>query len=249
MRGAAAKHASAYEEVQAALQNVFRLHAGVTHTLDGDRLVASTASSRRPRVTAVLLAVGALGGTVGLSSLPIGLLLAAGCLLPLCSLPFIPVLGMNPPATADWLALAVPGALSIALTLHLALSYRAAGQGSATRVEAAAISLATSSTEIRALMASVVAMSFTVSLLGPAFVQGSARLMLIAGVWGFLICSAVFPLLLPGRLGRLIMRHAAVPDADVSGDVTLPVRIDSGSPVESPHLELPATRRRARHAS
>ncbi|MBX3443177.1 MAG: hypothetical protein KF774_12295 [Planctomyces sp.] len=235
--------AEAVREVNSALQDVCRFHAGLSHTMSGDLTDAATPLARRPRLAAVLAAIGGGVAAMTLMSMPLGLLTVLLTSLPL--LMFI-IPGFEPWTlnAMELLAILSPLQVSMFGSLHLLRGVRTRLAGGASEVEAISGALIRSTSGVRAILTGMLLMSGAMLLIGPGFDDRAARLSLLSAAWSLAASIGVLPLLLGSRLGTGAagiaaddLAHEPPSDASIPVINSLPVRVD-GVETPEPHVGL-----------
>lgn len=238
-------------QVDAALQQVFRFHAGVSHSVTTDLSAAEASVHRMPRVAAAVLGIAVVAASLAASSLAAGIVLSAICIVPILALVLLPGLAIDQVGPAEWLAIVLPGTFGLMSTIDLAVRYRAAIVAGNDRCEALARSLAAGAARRGALLMALVVGSAVLSLTTPAVLQPAARLTVVAGLWSLVSVVSVAPLLLAAGMGRWLAKSTTLEDQPATTyavDIPLPVRLDEALSEPIPHIELPKSGRRSRRA-
>lgn len=237
-------------ELHHAIQDVLRFHAGVSHELSGDMVIAaaqSTTPSRRPGVIGVLAILSLIVGSIGAGALGRGLVVTAVATLPGLAILVVPGFRPQQFGTPAFLSIAIPLSLGVLSCVRLVNDLREWSAATSTRHEAIAFALTGSTSRSRQALVTLVAVFGGLSVLTPQLLPSAVRAGVWAGAWATIASLAVFPLLLSGRLGRLIVREADR-NADLTDDqfVAAPIRLEPV--IEAPHFDLETARRRVRNA-
>jgi len=237
-------------DLNRAIQDVLRFHAGVSHEITGDLVKASLRSatpSRRPGVIGVLVALSLIVAAVGTGSLGRGLAVAGIVAIPGLAVLIVP--GFQPAqfGAPAFLAIAIPLSLGVMSCVRLVNDLGEWAAATSTRHEALAFAFTGSMSRSRQALVTLAAVLGGLSTLTPQLVPSAVRAGVWASAWAMAASQCIFPLLLSGRLGRLIVRDGER-GLDSSDDhvVTAPIRLEPV--IEAPHFELETARRRVRSA-
>jgi hypothetical protein len=233
-----------------AIQDVLRFHAGVSHDLSGDLITAaarSASQSRRPAIIGLLALLSLVVAAAATGSFDRGLAIVGLVALPGLSLLLIPGFQPQQFGLPAYLVIAIPLTLGVMSCVRLVNDLKEWAAATATRHEAIAFALSGSTSRSRQALVTLTAVFGGLSFLAPQLLPAAVRAATWAAVWATTASLALFPLLLSGRLGRLIIRDAER-TPDVSDDLTVaaPIRIEPV--IEAPHFELETARRRVRNA-
>ncbi|QDT55043.1 hypothetical protein Pan44_30840 [Caulifigura coniformis] len=237
-------------DLNRAIQDVLRFHAGVSHEITGDVVKASLRSatpSRRPGVIGVLVALSLIVAAVGTGSLGRGLAVAGIVAIPGVAVLIAPGFQPGQFGAPAFLAIAIPLSLGVMSCVRLVNDLGEWVAATSTRHEALAFAFTGSMTRSRQALVTLAAVLGGLSLLTPQLVPSAVRAGVWVSVWAMAASQCIFPLLLSGRLGRLIVRDGER-GLDTVDDhvVAAPIRLEPV--IEAPHFELETTRRRVRSA-
>jgi uncharacterized protein len=237
-------------DLNRAIQDVLRFHAGVSHDLSGDVVNAalrSTSQSRRPGVIGVLAALSLILAAAATGSFGRGLAIAGLVAVPGLAVLVVPGFQPQQFGMAAYLTIALPLSLGVMSCVRLVNDLREWAAATSTRHEAIAFALAGSTSRSRQAFVTLTAVFGGLSVLAPQLVPSAVRAGVWASAWATTASLAVFPLLFSGRLGRMIIRNVErSPDASDDLSVASPIRLEPV--IEAPHFELETARRRVRNA-
>ncbi len=113
--------------------------------------------------------------------------------------------------------------------------------------EAIAFALTGSTNRSRQALVTLAALLGGLSVLAPEVMPAAVRAGVWVTAWAMSASLIVFPLVLSGRLGRLVVRDAErIGEQPEEHIAATPIRLEPA--IETPHFELEPTRRRVRNA-
>jgi len=236
--------------VNRGVQDVLRFYAGISHDLSGDVVsttIRSTSPSRRPGVIGVLAVLSLILSAAATGSLGRGLSIAGIVAVPGLAVLLVPGFRPQQFGLPAYLAIALPLSLGVMSCVRLVNDLREWAAATSTRHEAIAFALTGSTSRSRQALVTLTAVFGGLSVLAPQLVPDAVRAGVWASIWATTASLAVFPLLLSGRLGRMVIRDAQRnPDSSDDLVVAAPIRLEPV--IEAPHFELETARRRVRNA-
>ncbi|HVJ84740.1 MAG TPA: hypothetical protein VM452_03800 [Caulifigura sp.] len=235
-------------EIHRGIQEVLRFHAGVSHELSGDVVIAadhSSTPSRRPGVLGALVVLTLIVTSLGTRSPVRGLVLTMLVAVPGLAVLLVP--GFHPEqfGVASFLAIAASLSIGVLSCVRLVNDLAEWSAATSTRHEAIAFALTGSTSRSRQALVTLVALFGGLSIFAPELAPSAVRAGVWSSTWAAITSLAVFPLLLSGRLGRSIVKHAERLH-ETHDDVVAPIRLEPV--IEAPHFELENARRRVRNA-
>jgi hypothetical protein len=237
-------------DLNRSIQDVLRFHAGVSHQLSGDVITTalrSSSQSRRPAIIGALAILSLIVASAATGSFGRGLAIVGLVAAPGLSVLIIPGFQPQQFGLAAYLVIALPLTLGVMSCVRLVNDLKEWAAATSTRHEAIAFALTGSTSRSRQALVTLTAVFGGLSILAPQLVPAAVRAGVWTSIWATAATIAIFPLLLSGRLGRMIVREAER-SPDASDDLTLAAPIRLEPVIEAPHFELETARRRVRNA-